>query len=160
MIKLVFCLRRLPNLSREEFQRYWLDTHGPLVRELAPALAINSTLYIVLGFGLANALAAMLKTLYTLSKPTIARVHGAAYGGGAGLVACCDIAFAAHDATFSLSEAKLGLIPATISPYVLARIGEGRARGGGEGGEGGQGGQGGDGAEESGHGGRAPGRGG
>ncbi|MGH7417889.1 MAG: EthD domain-containing protein, partial [Candidatus Rokuibacteriota bacterium] len=41
MIKLVFCLRRLPNLSREEFQRYWLDTHGPLVRQLAPALGVK-----------------------------------------------------------------------------------------------------------------------
>ena len=58
----------------------------------------------------------MLRTLYAFSKPTIARVHGAAFGGGVGLVACCDIAIAAQEATFALSEAKLGLIPATISP--------------------------------------------
>ncbi|HVN36428.1 MAG TPA: enoyl-CoA hydratase/isomerase family protein [Casimicrobiaceae bacterium] len=76
----------------------------------------------------ANALATMLKTLYRLSKPTIARVHGAAFGGGAGLVACCDIAFAAQDATFSFSEAKLGLIPATIGPYVVEAIGARHAR--------------------------------
>ncbi len=76
----------------------------------------------------ANALATMLKTLHRLSKPTIARVHGSAFGGGAGLVACCDIAFAAHDATFSFSEAKLGLIPATIAPYVVEAIGTRYAR--------------------------------
>ncbi len=76
----------------------------------------------------AGALAAMLDTLNTLSKPTIARVHGAAYGGGVGLVACCDIAIAAQDATFALSEAKLGLIPATISPYVIEAIGARMAR--------------------------------
>jgi methylglutaconyl-CoA hydratase len=76
----------------------------------------------------ATALATMLKTLYRLSKPTIARVHGAALGGGAGLVACCDIAFAAQDATFSFSEAKLGLIPATIAPYVVEAIGARYAR--------------------------------
>ena len=64
----------------------------------------------------AQALALMLRTLYGLRKPTVACVHGAAFGGGVGLVACCDIAVAAQDATFSLSEAKLGLIPATISP--------------------------------------------
>jgi methylglutaconyl-CoA hydratase len=76
----------------------------------------------------ANALATMLKTLHRLSKPTIARVHGSAYGGGVGLVACCDIAFAAHDTTFSFSEAKLGLIPATIAPYVVEAIGARHAR--------------------------------
>ncbi len=76
----------------------------------------------------AGALAEMLRTLYTLSKPTIARVHGAAYGGGVGLVACCDIALAAQEATFALSEAKLGLIPATISPYVIEAIGARMAR--------------------------------
>ena len=64
----------------------------------------------------AGALAAMLDTLNTLSKPTIARVHGAAYGGGVGLVACCDIAIAAQDATFALSEAKLGLDPGDDQP--------------------------------------------
>ena len=76
----------------------------------------------------ANALATMLKTLHRLSKPTIARVHGPAYGGGVGLVACCDIAFAAQEATFSFSEAKLGLIPATIAPYVVEAIGARHAR--------------------------------
>src|SRR5262252_3824990 len=57
----------------------------------------------------ARTLSTMLATLATLEKPTIARVHGAAFGGGVGLVACCDIAVAAQDATFSLSEARLGL---------------------------------------------------
>jgi len=76
----------------------------------------------------ASALAEMLRTLDTLSKPTIARVHGAAYGGGVGWVACCDIAIAAQEATFALSEAKLGLIPATISPYVIEAIGPRMAR--------------------------------
>jgi methylglutaconyl-CoA hydratase len=76
----------------------------------------------------AKALAAMLATLNTLSKPTIARVHGAAFGGGVGLVACCDLAVAAHDATFAFSEARLGLIPATISPYVIEAIGARAAR--------------------------------
>lgn len=71
----------------------------------------------------ATALAAMLSALNELPKPTIARVHGAALGGGVGLVACCDIAIGAQDATFALSEAKLGLIPATISPYVVEAIG-------------------------------------
>jgi len=65
----------------------------------------------------------MLRALYALSKPTIARVHGAALGGGVGLVAACDIAIGAQEATFALSEAKLGLIPATISPYVIAAMG-------------------------------------
>ena len=76
----------------------------------------------------AAALATMLKTLHRMSKPTIARVHGSVFGGGVGLVACCDIAFATHDATFSLSEAKLGLIPATIGPYVVEAIGARQAR--------------------------------
>jgi methylglutaconyl-CoA hydratase len=76
----------------------------------------------------ANALAAMLRTLYALSKPTIARVHGAAYGGGVGLVAACDVALAAPEATFALSEARLGLIPATIGPYVIEAIGVRQAR--------------------------------
>jgi methylglutaconyl-CoA hydratase len=76
----------------------------------------------------ANALAAMLATLDTLSKPTIARVHGAVFGGGVGLVACCDIAIGTQDAVFSFSEARLGLIPATIGPYVVAAIGARAAR--------------------------------
>jgi len=76
----------------------------------------------------AMALAHMLRTLYRMSKPTIARVHGAAIGGGVGLVACCDIAIASQQATFALSEARLGLIPATISPYVVEAIGGRMAR--------------------------------
>ncbi len=76
----------------------------------------------------AMTLAHMLRTLYRLPKPTIARVHGAAFGGGVGLVACCDIAIAAQEATFALSEGKLGLIPATIGPYVVEAVGARMAR--------------------------------
>jgi methylglutaconyl-CoA hydratase len=72
----------------------------------------------------AEALGALMNTLHDLSKPTIARVQGAAYGGGVGLVACCDMAVGTLAANFCLSEAKLGLIPAVISPYVIAAIGE------------------------------------
>jgi methylglutaconyl-CoA hydratase len=72
----------------------------------------------------AMGLAALMRTIAHLRKPTVARVQGAAYGGGVGLVACCDIAVATQSATFSLSEARLGLIPAVISPYVVAAIGE------------------------------------
>jgi methylglutaconyl-CoA hydratase len=71
----------------------------------------------------AGALAAMLATLANMAKPVIARVHGAAYGGGVGLVACCDIAIGTPGATFALSEARLGLIPSTIGPYVVRAIG-------------------------------------
>ena len=73
-------------------------------------------------------LATLMRTLAHLRKPTIARVHGPAYGGGVGLVACCDVAIATQNATFALTEAKLGLIPAVISPYVIAAIGERAAR--------------------------------
>jgi methylglutaconyl-CoA hydratase len=76
----------------------------------------------------AMGLGALMRTLAFLRKPTVARVQGAAYGGGVGLVACCDIAVAVHTATFALSEAKLGLIPAVISPYVVAAIGPRAAR--------------------------------
>ena len=76
----------------------------------------------------ARALAALLATLAGLGKPTMAVVQGATFGGGVGLVAACDIALASQDAVFSLSEVKLGLIPATIGPYVLAAIGERHAR--------------------------------
>jgi methylglutaconyl-CoA hydratase len=76
----------------------------------------------------AMALAALMRTLAELRKPTIARVQGAAYGGGVGLVACCDIAVAVTGAAFALSEAKLGLVPAVISPYVVAAIGQRAAR--------------------------------
>ena len=73
-------------------------------------------------------LAALMRTLNFLSKPTIARVNGAAYGGGVGLIACCDIAIGVEGAKFSLSEVKLGLVPAVISPYVIAAIGLRHAR--------------------------------
>jgi len=69
-------------------------------------------------------LAQMLHALHMLSKPTIARVHGPAFAGGMGLLAACDIAVASQDAEFCLSEVKLGLVPSTISPYVLAAMGE------------------------------------
>lgn len=76
----------------------------------------------------ARSLAKMLKTLNGLSKPTIARVQGSAFGGAVGLVSCCDIAIATKNANFCLSEVKIGLTPATISPYVIAAIGERAAR--------------------------------
>ncbi len=71
----------------------------------------------------AVALADLMRTLAGISKPTLARVQGAALGGGIGLVACCDIAVASSEASFSLSEVRLGLIPAVISPYVTRAIG-------------------------------------
>ena len=76
----------------------------------------------------AMALSTLLETLDTLPFPTIAQVHGAAIGGGAGLVACCDIAIAGERARFAFSEVRLGLIPATISPYVVRAIGPRAAR--------------------------------
>jgi methylglutaconyl-CoA hydratase len=76
----------------------------------------------------AEALASMLATLDRMPKPTIARVHGPVFAGGAGLVAACDIAVGTPEAKFCLSEAKLGLSPATISPYVIRAMGEQNAR--------------------------------
>jgi methylglutaconyl-CoA hydratase len=73
-------------------------------------------------------LAELMETLDTLRKPTIARVNGPAYGGGVGLVACCDVAIAVEGAKFALTEVRLGLIPAVISPYVIAAIGARQAR--------------------------------
>jgi methylglutaconyl-CoA hydratase len=73
-------------------------------------------------------LATLMRTLNFLSKPTVARVNGSAYGGGVGLVACCDIAIGVEGAKFSLSEVKLGLVPAVISPYVVNAIGPRQAR--------------------------------
>lgn len=73
-------------------------------------------------------LARLMRTLNFLPKPTLARVNGSAYGGGVGLIACCDIAIGVEGAKFSLSEAKLGLVPAVISPYVVAAIGVRQAR--------------------------------
>ena len=72
----------------------------------------------------ARNMARLMTTLNELSKPTIARVQGPAYGGGVGLIAACDIAVATYDALFALTEVKLGIIPAVISPIVLATIGE------------------------------------
>jgi methylglutaconyl-CoA hydratase len=76
----------------------------------------------------ATTLAEMLSTLDRMTKPTIARVHGAAFAGGTGLVAACDIALGTPEAKFCLSEAKLGLSPATISPYVVRAMGVRMAR--------------------------------
>lgn len=76
----------------------------------------------------ARGLARLMRTLDRLPKPTLARVQGPAFGGGVGLIACCDIAVAVDSATFSLSEVRLGLIPAVISPYVVAAMGERAAR--------------------------------
>jgi len=76
----------------------------------------------------ARALAEMLSALDRMDKPTIARVHGPAFAGGTGLVAACDIAVGSPEAKFCFSEAKLGLSPATISPYVVRAIGERAAR--------------------------------
>ena len=76
----------------------------------------------------ALALARLMRTLDELPKPTIARVHGAAFGGGVGLVACCDIAIGLAGAKFGLTESRLGLLPAVISPYVIAAIGPRQAR--------------------------------
>lgn len=76
----------------------------------------------------AGKLAAMLSAWNRLPKPVIGRIEGSAFGGGIGLACICDVAIAAPDAKFGLTETKLGLIPATIGPYVLARMGEGAAR--------------------------------
>jgi methylglutaconyl-CoA hydratase len=73
-------------------------------------------------------LARMLDALRTLKKPTVARVHGHVFAGGMGLVAACDIALATRGAEFCISEVKLGLIPAVISPYLIASMGERAAR--------------------------------
>ena len=72
----------------------------------------------------ARSFARLLSTLNELGKPTIARVQGPAYGGGLGLIAACDIAVATYDALFALTEVKLGILPAVVSPYLLAAIGE------------------------------------
>ena len=73
-------------------------------------------------------LAMMLRDLDELPKPLIGRVHGPAYGGGIGMISVCDIAIASTDCRFALTETRLGLIPATIGPYVVRRLGEGHAR--------------------------------
>jgi methylglutaconyl-CoA hydratase len=76
----------------------------------------------------ARKLAGMLKLLNELPKPLIGRINGQAYGGGLGMISVCDTAIAVEGARFGFTEPRLGLIPATISPYCLARIGEGLAR--------------------------------
>ena len=76
----------------------------------------------------ANALRRMLEAIDACPAPVVARVQGHALGGGAGLVAAADIAIAGHDAVFAFSEVKLGIIPAVISPFALAKIGSGAAR--------------------------------
>ena len=73
-------------------------------------------------------LARLMNVLNHLAKPVIGLVQGAAYGGAVGLAACCDIVLATERASFCLSEVKLGLIPAVISPYVVRAIGERQAR--------------------------------
>jgi methylglutaconyl-CoA hydratase len=73
-------------------------------------------------------LAELMFKLYNFPKPTIARVNGASIGGSNGLIAACDIAIASHRAEFSLSEVKIGLVPACIGPYLLKKAGEGACR--------------------------------
>lgn len=76
----------------------------------------------------ARRLALMLQALNTLPKPLIGRVHGTAFGGGVGIVSVCDVAVGVRGAKLGFTETRLGVIPATIAPYVLARMGEGCAR--------------------------------
>lgn len=76
----------------------------------------------------ARKLARMLGALNELPKPLIGRINGQAYGGGMGMLSVCDVCVAVEEARFGFTEARLGLVPATISPYVLARMGEGMAR--------------------------------
>jgi methylglutaconyl-CoA hydratase len=73
-------------------------------------------------------LAEVLHKIYTLPKPTLAMVNGSAIGGGTGFLSVCDIAVASEEAKFGLSEVKIGLVPAAISPYVIKKIGESKAR--------------------------------
>lgn len=88
----------------------------------------------VAGFGLeenlrdARSLSDLLAAIDDCPAPTVARVHGAVLGGGTGLAACCDVVIAAEDARFGFTEAKLGILPAVISPFVVAKIGESHAR--------------------------------
>ncbi len=76
----------------------------------------------------ARTLSRMFRTIDRIGKPTIAKIHGAALGGGAGLAAVCDVAIAADDTVFGFTETKLGILPAVISPFVLAKIGRSHAR--------------------------------
>lgn len=76
----------------------------------------------------AGKLAMMLNSLNEMPKPVIGKIHGGAFGGGIGMACICDVAIADTSTKFGFTESRLGLIPATISPYVLARMGEGKAR--------------------------------
>ncbi|WBU53828.1 crotonase/enoyl-CoA hydratase family protein [Paracoccus sp. SCSIO 75233] len=76
----------------------------------------------------ARQLATMLNAMNVMDKPLIGRVHGNAFGGGLGMMSVCDVVIAAEDTKFGFTETRLGLIPATIGPYVLARMGEDKAR--------------------------------
>lgn len=76
----------------------------------------------------ANKMAVMLRTIRECLKPVIARVHGATFGGGVGITAACDLAVAVESVIFCLSEVKLGILPAVISPFVIEKIGPGEAR--------------------------------
>ena len=73
-------------------------------------------------------LAAMLRALDRIPRPVVCRIQGVAYGGGVGLLSVCDVVVAANDALFSLSEVRLGILPAVISPFVLRRLGQGVGR--------------------------------
>jgi methylglutaconyl-CoA hydratase len=75
-----------------------------------------------------NALADLFYQIYTFKRPVIGKINGAAIGGGTGFVAVCDIAIAARSAKFSFSEVKIGVVPACIGPYVIRKLGEGKAR--------------------------------
>lgn len=75
-----------------------------------------------------NALADLFYQMYTCTRPIVGRINGAAIGGGTGFVALCDIAVAAESAKFSFSEVKIGVVPACIGPYVIKKLGEGKAR--------------------------------
>ncbi len=75
-----------------------------------------------------NALADLFHEIYTLERPVVGKINGAAIGGGTGFVAVCDIAIAARSAKFSFSEVKIGVVPACIGPYVIKKMGEGKAR--------------------------------
>jgi methylglutaconyl-CoA hydratase len=75
-----------------------------------------------------NALADLFYQIYTFKRPVVGRINGAAIGGGTGFVAVCDIAIAAESAKFSFSEVKIGVVPACIGPYVIKKMGEGKAR--------------------------------
>jgi methylglutaconyl-CoA hydratase len=91
---------------------------------------MRSTAGVTFDESLADAarLRALLEAVDGCPAPVVARVHGHALGGGSGLVACCDVAIAARDADFGFTETRLGLVPALISPFVLARIAPGAAR--------------------------------